>query len=231
MSDGPVNSPRDHGHHGVQYWELHLTAGHPCWDHVQQHLKEHHAEGVDLAALRHLASPHVDRARVARSSARELAIHGRARPRLRSDAESEVRHLRAARAQEDIGGLYVAVERAGCCVVQVRQARGRVARHREPLVPEERHAAVLGLLEAPADVTPREELIEEEATSALLCPPHEHDKVWMPELAEDHDLVLEASYEQVVTKRGQIDHLHRSVGAVRQFGPEYGASAALAKPA
>ncbi|KAF7062352.1 hypothetical protein CFC21_068961 [Triticum aestivum] len=166
-----------------------------------EHLEEHHAEGVDVGAVRELLRLEVFGVEVP-----EAALDGRADVRLpqrRPDArETEVGHLgddRAAAgaaaavgAEEDVGGLDVAVDDVlGVAAVQVVQAPGGADADLEPLLPRERRLVVGAAVQVAPQRALLHVLVHQNHLRLLVAVADERDEVPVPDAGQHHDLRVE----------------------------------------
>jgi hypothetical protein len=87
----------------------------------------------------------------------------------------------------------------------------------------------LYFLEAPCDIAATQELVDEKTPRTFLCPAHKHNKVGMPELAQNQDFILEASNSRIISKGGKVDDLHGCIGAIRHLGTKNSSCAALSQ--
>jgi hypothetical protein len=193
---------------------------------IEEHLQEHVPKGIYLTALSDLASLHVEWTCVAWRATRELTQHVLIRASARDAAEAKVRHfgLTAVIDQQDVSRLHVPVERARGRIVKMCQSCGGVAGSGEALVPKEGHLARPATFQALVQVSTTEVLVEQEASLGLAGPAYQNHQVWVPELAQHSDLLLEASSHGVSTQRRQVDHLHGNIRTVGHLATVHGAS-------
>ncbi|KAM3316447.1 hypothetical protein ACQJBY_034518 [Aegilops geniculata] len=183
-----------------------------------EHLEEHHAEGVDVGAVRELL-----RLEVLGVQVPEAALHRRADVRLpqrRPDArQPEVGHLgydgaaAVVGAEEDVGGLDVAVDDVlGVAAVQVVQAPGGADADFEPLLPGERRLVVGAAVQVAPQRALLHVLVDQDHLRLLVAVADERHQVAVPDAGQHHDLRVELGQALLGGAHGALHGHGRAVG-------------------